>query len=1104
MTNYGALTASTSLTRANRSLGVASDRLSTGLRINSAKDDAAGLAITQGMTASIRGRSVAIRNTNDGLSLTQTAEAALRETSQMVQRMRELAVQSANGTMSGQNRIALQAEFDQLLSQVDQVAKTTNFNDIKLLDGSETATILQTGDKAPNRLAVALSKADSRALGLRGFSPEGEITSGRVGNPAGIAANAILINGKNWTTSAAATALSSTDAASNIASAINANISEHNVIASAYNLVRGEAPTASSFAGGDLSINGISVGAAGSVEELVKNINRDIAGVVAYLNPDQTVSLSNDTGKQIVIGGTDPAKSGFVSGSTYQGFVTLNSLERKDIVIEPANRAAGFPNDIGFIADIQKIGFNSATGGTRLMGKSVLNAIPSESDRVMINGVRLAEPKAASAAAKAAAINAISEKSGVTAKANTAVEVALDFTYRPKPPVKQVTTYAVSPGTDNDDKYEITINGYKLTINANDSGTGLSNIKSSILGEQLKTSLTSVTGSQNRASALASGLASLINQDVIMAGLVTAQGLSDGTLKITSNVQGQEIISDLKVTPKPGIPGRVIPPFTGTTLPTPPSGAVTAWSEGSLTGTTLNVDFQNAGNGLGETGGFIGRPKYISFGVGGVGVGGTRRIVFDALDWRDQEAISFDAIRGNDFNGGEETDFGEDLNFYYSTDGGTTRHLFYTLAYNSPYTNWTSLTVNLPAAAKTSSTTFIMEQVTSGPVFDHYALHNLTFQNAALAPGTGVEDEMIWSGQAIQKNTVDDSQSFRINGKAIDVTTATNINELVRIINANAPSGVVASADKSGNLILESASGENISVENLSKQPGRFVTSVRTLTGEASVPEASFKFGGSIETNDVAVITVNGAKVVVPTTSTNAGTVADRVASAINNHAVLGGQMIANASSDGTVTLIGRAALAGQPIALRAEFLEANAFAAGTIGKGGGVDQITYDGTVPVDGQTVVVLRNGITSYGSITLESTTGGEIRIEDGADGQSAAKYGLSLQGERMDLIGGTINILTQGNSDIAMRAIDAAIDKLSLKMGNLGAIQNNLEAKIGVLTATNVDMQAARSRILDTDYATETTSLTRSQVIQQAATAMLAQANNQAQTVLSLLK
>ena len=1104
MTNFGALTASTSMTRAGRSLGVASDRLSTGLRINSAKDDAAGLAITQGMTASIRGRSVAIRNTNDGLSLTQTAEAALRETSQMVQRMRELAVQSANGTMSRQNRIALQAEFDQLLSQVDEVAKTTNFNDIKLLDGTQTSTVLQTGDKSPNTFAVALSKADSRALGLRGFSPEGEITSGRVGNPSGITANAILINGKSWTTSAAVAALSPIDSASNIASAINANIGEHNVIASAYNLIRGEAPTNSSFALGELSINSIAVGAAGSVEELVTNINRDVAGVIAYLNPDDTISLSNDTGKQIVIGGTAPSKAGFVSGATYQGFVTLNSIERKDITIEPANRAAGFANDLGFIADLQKIGFNSSIGNTRLMGKSVLNSIPSESDQVTINGIRITQPKAASAAAKANAINAISEESGVTAKAKTAVEVALDFSYRPKPPEKQVTTYAVHPGTDNDDKYEITINGYKLTINANDAGTGLDNIKSSILGERLKASLTGVTGSQNRASALASGLASLINQDVTMAGLITAQGLSDGTLKITSNVHGQEIISDLKVTAKPGVPGRVIPPFTGTTLPTPPSGAVTAWSEGSLTGTTLNVDFQNAGTGIGETGGFTGRPKYISFGVGGVGVGGTRRIVFDALDWRDQEAITFDAIRGNDFNGGEETDFGEDLKFYYSTDGGVTRNLFYTLAYNSPYTNWTSLTVNLPAGAKTAATTFIMEQVTSGPSFDHYALHNLTFQNSAVAPGTGVDDEIIWRGQTIEGNIFNDSQSFKINGKAIDITTAKNVVELVNIINANAPSGVFAYAGKSGNLILESSSGENISVENLSKQPGRFITSVRTLTGEASVPEASFKLGGSIETDDVAVITINGEKVVVPAMSTNAGTVADRVASAINNHAVLGGQMTASASFDGIVNLTGKTVLAGRPIALRAEFLEANSLLAGSIGKGGGVDQVTYDGTIPVNGQTITVLSNGITSYGSISLESMTGGEIRVEDRSNGQSAAKYGLSLQGERSDLIGGTINILTQGNSDIAMRAIDAAIDKLSLKMGDLGAVQNNLEAKIGVLTATNINMQAARSRILDTDYAAETTSLTRSQIIQQAATAMLAQANNQAQTVLSLLK
>jgi flagellin len=1104
MTNFGSLSASTSLSRSGRALGVASDRLSTGLRINSAKDDAAGLAISQGMTASIRGLNVAVRNANDGLSLAQTAEASLLETSQMVQRMRELAVQSANGTMSTENRFALQAEFDQLLSEVDKISKTTNFNDIKLLDGSSQAAILQTGDKAGNSFAVALSKADSRSLGLRGFAPEGQLTSGRVANPAGISYNAILINGKNWTTSVGASALSSIDAASTISSAINANIGEHNVLASAYNLIRGEAPTASSFATGDLVINGSAVGHADSVENLVTNINRDVGGVIAYLNPDNTISLSNDTGRQITLTGTNPSKAGFSSGSTYQGFVTLNRLDFKEIKVEPANRALGFPNDIGFVSDLQKIGFNAATGAALLSGKSVSSDIPTENDRVFINGVRIEQPKAFSASSKEAAINAVSNVTGVIAKAKTSVEVALDFTYRPQAPVKQVTTYAVHPGTDDDDKFEITINGYKLTINANDSGVGLDNIKSSILGEQLKTSLTGVTGSQSRASALAFGLASLINQDVTMAGLVKAEGLSDGTLKITSNVQGQEIVSDLKVTPKPGIPGRVIPPFTGTTLPTPPSGALTAWSEGPLTGTTLNVDFQNAGTGLGETGGFSGRSQYISFGVGGVGSGGTRRIVFNALDWRDQEAISFDAIRGSDFNGGEETDFGEDLKFYYSTDGGNTRNLFYTLAYNSPYTNWTSLTVNLPVAAKTASTTFIMEQVTSGPVYDHYALHNLTFQNAALAPGTGVDDEMIWRGQTIQGNVFNDTQSFKINGKSIDITSAKNIYDLVSVINANAPSGVIAYADKSGKLILESASGENISVENLSKQDGKFVQSVRTLTGEAALPEASFKFGGSIEADDVAVITINGEKVVVQSTTTDAGTVASRVAAAINAHGVLRNQVIASSSADGKVNLVGMGSIAGLPIALRTEFLEANSFFAGDIGKGGGVDQITYDGTIPDNGQTVTVLSNGITSLGSITLESMTGGEIRIEDGNNGISAAKYGLSLQGERMDLIGGTINILTQTNSGIAMRAIDAAIDKLNLRMGDLGAVQNKLEAKIGILTSTNVNMEAARSRILDTDYATETTNLTRAQVIQQAATAMLAQANGQAQTVLSLLK
>jgi flagellin len=1057
-TNFGALTASTSLSRASRSLGISSERLSTGLRINSAKDDAAGLAISQGMTASIRGLSVAIRNVNDGISLTQIAESSLRETSQMVQRMRELAVQSANGSMSGQNRIALQAEFDQLLSQVDKVAQITNFNDIKLLDGTNQNALLQTGDKAINNFAVALSKADSRALGLRGFAPEGQLTSGRVTNPTGIAANAILISGKNWTTNAGATALSSTDAASTISSAINANIGEHNVLASAYNLIRGETPTASSFASGDLIINGFSIGAARDIEELVTNINRDVSGVIAYLNPDETISLSNDTGKQISISGTSPSKAGFVAATTYQGFVTLNRLDHKDIIMEPANRAAGFPIDYGTVADLQKIGFNAAIGSSHLSGAAVSSSLPSQSDQVLINGVRVDTPKAASASAKAAAINAVSDESGVTAKTKTAVELTLDFTHKPKSPVKQITTYAVYPGSDDTDKYEITINGHKLTIDSNDSGTGIENVKASILGNDLRTKISTVTGSQNRASALASGLASIINADMVMSSLVRAEGMPDGTLKITANRAGDEIISDLKATNA-----------SSSSIPAPTfSYTPTGTGNGSLTGSFPTFTLRSANNN--NAGSYV----YSSSSVG-VGI---------SFNWNyttlDRDGARYDPA-GYILNA-VKTQLSDD-NLAQNQSG--------------------SGTINLTYAA---GSTFGWYVETSDGVLGEGVLN---ISNAVITPGppvivSGTDDQFIVRGQSVQKNVFDDAQSFRINGKAIDISSALNIHDMVTLINANAPSGVTARADKSGHLILESTSGENIAVENLSMQSGKFVQSVRSITGEVFVPEASFRFGGTIESDDVAVVTINGEKLAIQTSSSDAGTVANRVAAAINSHGVLGAQMIASATTDGKVMVTGMAALAGYPMAVRVEFLEANAFAAGTIGKGGGVDQISYDGTIPVDGQTITLLSNGITSFGSIALESKTGAEIRIEDRNNGLSAAKYGLSLQGERIDLIGGTINILTQTNSGIAMRAIDAAIDKLNLRMGDLGAVQNKLEAKIGILTSTNLNMEAARSRILDTDYATETTSLTKAQVIQQAATAMLAQANGQAQTVLSLLK
>jgi flagellin len=140
---------------------------------------------------------------------------------------------------------------------------------------------------------------------------------------------------------------------------------------------------------------------------------------------------------------------------------------------------------------------------------------------------------------------------------------------------------------------------------------------------------------------------------------------------------------------------------------------------------------------------------------------------------------------------------------------------------------------------------------------------------------------------------------------------------------------------------------------------------------------------------------------------------------------------------------------------------------------------------------------------GRLTLTSATGGEIRIEDKVAG-SAAKLGLAAQGGSNEQIGGALSILSQGSAQRSLASIDKALDTVNLQRAQLGAIQNRLDATINNLTSANSNTTAARSRIMDADYSQETTKLSKAQVIQQAATAMLAQANQAPQMVLSLLK
>ncbi len=153
-TNTMSLNAQRNLSTSGSSLATTIQRLSSGSRINSAKDDAAGLAISERFGTQIRGTDVAIRNANDGISLAQVAEGSLTEIGNNLQRIRELAVQSSNATNSTSDRKALQAEVTQLKSEIDRVAKQSEFNGTKLLDGSFTSQLFQVGANAGQSIAI--------------------------------------------------------------------------------------------------------------------------------------------------------------------------------------------------------------------------------------------------------------------------------------------------------------------------------------------------------------------------------------------------------------------------------------------------------------------------------------------------------------------------------------------------------------------------------------------------------------------------------------------------------------------------------------------------------------------------------------------------------------------------------------------------------------------------------------------------------------------------------------------------------------------------------------------------------------------------------------
>ena len=231
-TNVMSMTAQRNLSASQGALATSMQRLSSGLRVNSAKDDAAGLAISERMNSQVRGLNVAARNANDGISLAQTAEGALGKVGDMLQRMRELAVQSANASNNSDDRAALQSEVTQLRQEIDRVAKTTSFNGTKLLDGTFANATFQVGANAGESISIdSIVNADSATLGDTSLITASGTLTTTAGANAALAAGTLEVKGVELGPIAAAS--SAAERTLQVVDAINAKSGDTGVFARA-------------------------------------------------------------------------------------------------------------------------------------------------------------------------------------------------------------------------------------------------------------------------------------------------------------------------------------------------------------------------------------------------------------------------------------------------------------------------------------------------------------------------------------------------------------------------------------------------------------------------------------------------------------------------------------------------------------------------------------------------------------------------------------------------------------------------------------------------------------------------------------------------------
>ena len=1155
-TNIASLNAQRNLSKSQNDLSKSMQRLSSGLRINSAKDDAAGLAISDRMTSQIRGLNQAARNANDGISMAQTAEGALQESTNILQRLRELAVQAANDTNSDTDRASLNEEVIHLQAELDRIAVTTEFNGRKVIDGTMIDATFQVGANAGINQTITFSiesgkAADLSYVGTVIDAPNDTPVLGTnvTGDP--IAAGTLSVNGNDvgdvlGNNASLAAAINAANAngdptVADIATPVNVQTFEFSTVSliaptttlTAVEAVAGDAGTPAVSELQTLDLANVSLGA-----------GKDLRFTIGTESIVFTNGTGNTlTGAALVTEIADTLQTSAVGATGGDYIFSANTIPTTLNITQAPGNESNVNNTL-------TAGIVGPSGETTQVGAKIVPAV-AEAQIIDFSGVRLAN--GGTITLNIDGNTTVSYTAGALANSATIIAGLVGT------PTINGVNYALVAGPNNTltiSQTEVAVppTTYKPIADVTASGTGI------------------MTPDTIQSRAGRAGVAEVQHLNFLATKVAAGETLTfaidgrnvDYTNNTLGELTGAGLVADIATTLNTIADiGNGSSYIFSTGAPTTTLDITqAAGSEKTIAAITTSNDTVANGEPAGTPGAgisAIAEAQALNLGTTSLASGATLTLDFGGAETiiytNNTGSMQFGAdlatAMADYFGAGADYSVGATAGEWIFAAAGTTLNMVQAAGSEKPaaeviatgQTGPTAVEVTsgvariAPGTAEIQKIDLSQTTVLDGDSlaitiegFEFTWVNNTANTNLS---GEALIDQIITDFTAGDYDVVDGTRYTPTKGAPVtDLIFTQSVVGPIGELKPIAPittSGVVgptaAERIAGGVQVAAIPEAQVLNLSALTLRDGESLTfdlgsENITYTNASGVDQTGASLSLAIAL-EIGTTTAAGgytfAQDTIPTSLTitqNVGNESDISAITATTSPQTVGTYILDI--DGTAVDIG--ALTG-PSVTAAEVADAitdtvsgftaelNADGAVVITKTDGT-AFTMSETIDVDGpgtMAVAATTAGLKEIG--TVASTFNGMIQLQGDADiifeGTALKAAGLDTTGNATTTID-QVNVLTRADAWVAIASVDAALNDIDSIRGGLGAVQNRFESTIANLNSVSENLSAARSRIQDADIAMETSAMTKSNILQQAGVSILAQANQTPQLALQLLQ